>query len=183
MSKINMQMKLINHLILPSAVTVFLVITATACNNQTKVTENDAENSNRISSSANEKLFDKLVGTWQDGKTFERWSKNANGTYTSVAFSVKNNDTSWNEQAAVYQENNKWIFENTVKGQNDGKAVKFTSTLLNDTAVRFSNPAHDFPTDVHYTVADANTVNAFIIGPNNKGGKDSFFFNYKRLKQ
>ncbi|HVE60583.1 MAG TPA: hypothetical protein VNA26_02100, partial [Chitinophagaceae bacterium] len=68
-----------------------LLTIVTACNNQTKETENDAENSNRISPSANEKPFDKLVGTWQseDGKTFERWSKNANGTYTSVAFSVK----------------------------------------------------------------------------------------------
>ena len=127
-------------------------------------------------------VFDKLVGTWQneDGKSFERWRKNENGTFQSVSFNVKGNDTSWNENADIYPENNNWVFENTVKGQNDGKAVKFTSSILNDNTVQFSNPAHDFPTDVNYTVADANTVHAFIVGPNNKGGKDTIPFNYTR---
>ena len=69
-----------------------------------------------------------------------------------------------------------------MKGQNDGKAIKFTSIILNEKTVQFSNPQHDFPTDINYTVADANTVNAFIIGPNNKGGKDTIPFNYTRLK-
>jgi hypothetical protein len=129
-------------------------------------------------------VFDKLAGTWQseDGKSFERWSKKEDGTFQSVAFSIKGSDPSWNENATIYTENNKWIFENKVKGQNDGKAVKFTSSLLNENTVQFSNPAHDFPTDVNYTVIDANTVHAFIIGPNNKGGKDTIPFNYTRVK-
>ncbi|MGZ8558658.1 MAG: hypothetical protein ACXWWC_10005 [Chitinophagaceae bacterium] len=128
-------------------------------------------------------LFDKLAGTWQseDGKSFERWTKNDNGTYQSVGFSIKGKDTSWNEQAIIYRENDNWIFENTVNGQNDGKAVKFTSTILNENNVQFSNPAHDFPTNINYTVADVNTVNAFITGPNNKGGKDTIHFNFTRV--
>jgi Domain of unknown function (DUF6265) len=129
-------------------------------------------------------VFDKMIGTWQgeDGKSFEKWSKKDDGTYQSVAFSVKGNDTSWNENAKIYPENDKWVFENTVKDQNDGKAVKFTSSLLSDNLVQFSNPAHNFPTDVNYTVVDANTVHAFIIGPNDKGGKDTIPFNYTRVK-
>jgi len=54
--------------------------------------------------------------------------------------------------------------------------------FLNETIVQFSNPAHDFPTDINYTVADANTLRAFIVGPNNKGGKDTIPFNYIRVK-
>jgi len=129
-------------------------------------------------------MFDKLVGLWQieDGQSFEKWTKKVDATFQSAAFSVKGSDTSWNENANIYPENNKWVFENTVKGQNDGKPVKFTSSLLNETSVQFSNPAHDFPTDVNYTVMDENTVHAFIFGPNNKGGKDTIPFKYKRVK-
>lgn len=129
-------------------------------------------------------VFTQLIGIWQseDGKNFERWTKNDNGTFSSVAFSVKGTDTSWNERATIFPENDKWVFENTVKGQNDGKAIKFVSSLLTANSVQFSNPAHDFPTDVNYTVTDTNTVNAFIIGPNNKGGKDTIPFNYTRVR-
>ncbi len=129
-------------------------------------------------------IFDKLTGTWQseDGKSFERWTKNNDGTYMTAGFSIKGNDTSWNEQGSVYKENNNWVFENRVKDQNDGKAIKFTSSLLNETSVQFSNPAHDFPTDINYTVADAATLRAFIVGPNNKGGKDTIPFNFTRAK-
>jgi hypothetical protein len=127
-------------------------------------------------------IFDKLVGTWkkEDGNSFERWKKNDDGTYHVVAFSVKGTDTSWDENARVFPENNNWVFENTVRGQNDGKAVRFTSTQLDENSVQFSNPAHDFPTDINYTLPDANTVNAFIVGPNSKGGKDTIPFNYTR---
>jgi hypothetical protein len=129
-------------------------------------------------------VFEKLLGTWQseDGKSFERWKKNDDGTYRSDVYNLKGSDTSWNEQARIYPEKNQWVFENTVKGQNDGKSVKFTSTIITDNRVQFSNPAHDFPTDVNYTLLDMNTLNAFIIGPNSNGGKDTILFNSKRFR-
>ena len=128
-------------------------------------------------------VFEKLLGTWklEGGKTYERWKKNNDGTYRSDVYKLKGADTSWNDQAHIYPENGQWIFENTVKGQNDDKPVKFTSSKLTDNSVQFTNPAHDFPTDINYTVPDQNTVNAFIIGPNGKGGKDTIPFNYKRF--
>jgi len=161
-----------------------LLLTLIACNNG----EENRKVDTRVDvkdSTASQTIFDKLVGEWQseDGKTFEQWIKNENGTYESRVYSLKGTDTSWNEQAKIYPENDKWIFENTVKGQNDGKPVKFISTILSENSVQFSNPTHDFPTDVNYTITDDNIVNAFIIGPNKKGGKDTISFNYKRIKQ
>ena len=149
-----------------------------ACNNS------QTESSPASSPVKTHLVFDKLIGTWQseDGTGFERWTKEEDGSFHSVAFSVKGSDTSWNENARIYPENDKWISENTVKGQNDGKAVRFTSSLLTDSRVQFSNPEHDFPTDVSYTVVDANTVHAFIAGPNGKGGRDTIPFNYVRVK-
>jgi len=128
-------------------------------------------------------VFDKLVGTWllEDGKTFEQWTKNADGTYRSIVFSINGNDTTYIEKARTYKENENWVFENTVIRQNAGKAIKFTSSKLTDITIQFSNPAHDFPTDINYTLPDANTINAFIIGPNKNGGKDTIPYNYKRV--
>src|SRR6185503_14093311 len=122
--------------------TVVTYVITLACNN--------SGNKPGVSSSPDRQLvLDKLTGTWQkeNGKSFERWTKTDDGSFQSVVFGIKGSDTSWEEKASIYQENNKWIFENMVSGQNNGKAVKFTSTLLNDTSVQFSNPAHDFPTD------------------------------------
>jgi len=128
-------------------------------------------------------VFDKLLGTWKavDGKSFERWSKNPDGSYASASYSLSGADTSWNEMAKIFSENGNWIFENNVKGQNNGQSVRFTSTFLTDSIVQFSNPAHDFPTDVNYTVIDSNNLHAFIIGPNKNGGRDTIPFNYSRL--
>ena len=155
----------------------------TACNSQSS--EKPDTNAPKTEFTAPTPLvFDKLLGTWllEDGKTFEQWNKNDDGTYQSIVFSVKGKDTSYNERAKTYKENDTWIFENTVSGQNDGKAIKFTSSKLTDITVQFSNPAHDFPTDINYTLSDANTISAFIIGPNKNGGKDTIPYNYKRIK-
>lgn len=160
---------------------ILMLLSATACNdnNNTKPAGAATTNSN---STVKQLVFDKLVGTWQneDGNSFERWTKKEDGTYQSVAFVVKGADTSWNEEATIYPENSNWVFENLVKGQNNGKSVKFTSSQLSENNVQFSNPSHDFPTDINYTVSDVNSLKAFIVGPNDKGGTDTIPFNYTR---
>ena len=166
-----------------TAIGFILIIGIAACNDKTSEKEISAA-STAANTETKQLVFDKLVGTWksEDGKSFEQWTKKDNGTFEYRAYSVKGIDTSWNEQATIYPENSTWIFENTVKDQNDGKAVKFTSILFNETTVQFSNPQHEFPTDINYYIPDVNTVNAFIVGPNSKGGKDTIPFNYTRIK-
>jgi hypothetical protein len=171
----------LQSLILRAFFLLLLMNGVIACNNSEST---PAVKKERPLSDPGQLIFDRLTGTWQneDGKSFERWTKNADGTYRSDGFSIKANDTSWNEQASIYRNNSNWIFENKVKNQNDGKAIQFTSTLLNENSVQFSNPAHDFPTDINYTLADATTLRAFIVGPNGKGGKDTIPFNFTKLK-
>jgi Domain of unknown function (DUF6265) len=166
-----------------SLLVITVLVPAFSCNNEKKENE-ESKTANANTRPATQLLFDKLVGTWkiEDGKSFEEWKKKDDGTYQSRVYSIKLKDTAWNEQAAIYPEGGNWVFENTVKDQNEGKAIKFTSTILSDNSVQFSNPAHDFPTDINYTVTDANTVHTFIVGPNNKGGKDTIPFNYTRLR-
>lgn len=159
------------------------IINIVACNDSGSTAEKTTE-AITADNKTKELVFDKLIGLWksEDGRSFEQWDKKADNSYQSRVYSIKGADTSWNEQANIYPDNDNWIFENTVTGQNDGNTVKFTSTILNEKTVQFSNPQHDFPTDVNYTVPDVNTLNAFIIGPNNNGGRDTIFFNYTRIK-
>lgn len=177
-------MKLIQQ---PIILLAFVVAASTmSCNNSSESkTEPDIKKTETSTPAVTDLVFDKMLGTWQseDGKSFERWTRNDKGGYNSAAYTLKGTDTSWNEQATIYLENNNWVFQNTVKGQNDGKAVKFVSSILQGNTVQFSNPAHDFPTDINYTITDANTLNAFIVGPNKNGGKDTIPFNYKRVIQ
>ena len=167
-----------------SLIASILLLHMAACDDKKSDAEKTAEAVAVIENKRKQLPFDKLLGIWKsdDGKSFEEWKKNDNSTYQSRAYTIKGADTSWNEHAIIYPDNDNWIFENTVKGQNNGKAVKFTSIILNEGTVQFSNPQHDFPTDVNYTLADANRLNAFIIGPNGKGGKDTIPFNYTRIK-
>jgi hypothetical protein len=175
-----------NHPYYRISIITLLSIFLYNCNDQNASTTN----TNADSATVAEKpafpppVFEKLLGTWQseNGKNFEQWKKNGDGTYQSDVYSLIGKDTSWKEQAHIYAENAKWIFENRVKDQNEGKAIKFTSIILTDNSVQFSNPVHDFPTDINYTVLDQNTLHAFIIGPNGKGGKDTIPYNSKRVQ-
>ena len=128
-----------------------------------------------------ELVFDKFIGTWQIPAVngFERWTKNEDGSFITTGFNITGNDTSWNENGRVYTEGGKWVFENTI---NDGRAVKFICSLLTDSTVQFSNPAHDFPTDINYSFVDSNRIHAFIFGPNDKGGKDTMHFEFTKVK-
>lgn len=180
-SKINYMPRILLFIIISSA-----TLSPMSCNSENKpaepvVTAVEQPASTEIKGIP---VLDKLVGTWQskNGKNFETWTKAGNGNYAAAAYSVRGKDTSWNEQASIYPKDNNWVFENTVRGQNDGKTITFTSSLINENSIQFSNPEHDFPTDVNYTIADENTLHAFIIGPNSKGGKDTIPFNYTRVK-
>ena len=158
-------------------VLAFLVLLfVLSCNNEKKKETNAT---GKLPVNAN--LFDKMIGIWQNENTndFERWTAAEKGTYRADVYALKGSDTVWKEQATIYPENGYWVFENKVMGQNEGKSVKFNYMYLAVNSVKFSNPSHDFPTDINYTLKDEQTLHAFIIGRNEKGEKDTIPFNYK----
>lgn len=124
-------------------------------------------------------VFEKLIGTWQiEGENeFEKWSKNDDGTFSSVMYKVKEGDTTYLETVKIYKnEKSLWVYEPLVKGQNNGQPVSFTEVLLNETQVSFENQQHDFPKYIHYSLISPVKLEAFIAG-----GKDTVRFNFKRL--
>jgi hypothetical protein len=136
-------------------------------------------NCRQTASVSNELIFDKLIGVWEieNEQAYERWSKNPDGTYTSVMFTYQAADTNFSEKVKVYKAQNNWIFETLVKGQNGGQPVKFTSTQLSNTEVTFENQAHDFPKIIHYSIESATLLRAFIAG-----GTDTVRFNFARAQ-
>lgn len=130
-------------------------------------------------SSDKDLVFDKLVGTWRlEGRNeFERWTKNHDGSFTSVMFSVNDKDTVFSETVKIFEStDSEWIFETLVQNQNNGRAVQFKSVLLNPTQIIFENLQHDFPKSIHYSVNETDKLNAFIAG---KG--DTIQFNFTRI--
>lgn len=123
-------------------------------------------------------VFNKLLGTWKllEEDQFEHWYKNEDGSYSSRAFSVHGKDTTIMEEVKIIQDAGKWNFITLVRGQNKGKTVTFTSSLLQDTLVQFENPAHDFPRIINYRLASENRMQAFIGGTT-----DTIYFNFSRV--
>lgn len=124
-------------------------------------------------------VFEQLVGTWKiDGKNeFERWSKNQDGTFNSVMFSVIGTDTNFSEVARIYKNSENWFFETTVKNQNNEKPVVFKAIQLDDAEVTFENPTHDFPKVINYSLVSSSKLAAFI-----SSGSDTIRFNFSRLQ-
>lgn len=164
-----------SRLILAIAASLFFF----SCSDKPKTTIPEGKKTQNIP-----EVVSKLLGTWMNTKTneFEKWSQINDTTFTSVVFSVKDIDTVRTEEAMIYEHQDNWIFENKVSNQNDGKAVQFISSILTDTTIQFTNPAHDFPTDIHYTITGPASMRAFIIGPGKTGEKDTIYFNYRRVK-
>jgi hypothetical protein len=123
-------------------------------------------------------VLDRLIGTWRlaEEEQFELWTKNEDGSYTSRMYSVAGNDTTTLEEVKVVKDGDKWNFITLVKGQNNGKAVTFTSSILKDTIVQFENPSHDFPRIINYRIESDHNMQAFIAGTN-----DTIYFNFARV--
>lgn len=136
-------------------------------------------NKHKNSSEEGTPVFDRLVGTWRlddEGEQFEKWTSNTDGSYSSRMYSIEGKDTIIQEDVKIVKEGDKWNFITLVKGQNNGKAITFTSTILQDTIVQFENPSHDFPRIINYRLESDHNMQAFIAGT-----KDTIYFNYARV--
>lgn len=163
----------------------FLVTVIFACNNDQAATTVEGEiKKDSPSVKSKSVVFDNILGVWKnyERKIFEQWTEVPGKGYASKVYKVTNGDTAYEEDATIYFENGKWVFENKVSGQNNGAAIKFIADIITDSSVQFSNPAHDFPTDINYTLVDKSNLHAFIVGPNKNNGKDTIPYNYVRVK-
>ena len=129
-----------------------------------------------------ELIFSKLTGIWQrsNGRTHEKWEQKPDGSFFSVMYSVRGADTTIQEEVTTTREGNRWVY--AVKGAGNAEIVRFPSVEVTPTKAHFSNPTHDFPTDIVYELIDPTKLRAYIVGPNDKGGKDTVRFDFTRIK-
>lgn len=126
-----------------------------------------------------------LIGTWQKqsakGTLTENWQQKDDSTFVGRSFFVSKGDTLSSETISLEQRNGKLYYIPTVAGQNEGKPIVFTQTSLNDNAVTFENPEHDFPQKIGYRFQKPDSLIAEISAIVN-GSKKSIVFRMKRKK-
>ena len=111
--------------------------------------------------------FDWLPGKWKrlndkDGRqTFENWEKKNKTEYNGFAYTLKDEDTTWQETIQLIRTNDEWSFNVTGKGENE--ATKFKVTTLENKKFICENPANEFPKIIEYA-CPKDTLYAKISG-------------------
>lgn len=114
------------------------------------------------------KAADWLIGNWEnispDGILTENWQNVNDSTFNAESYFIKGKDTLHFESIVLAQKGETLRYIATVKGQNDGKPVTFTSTSETENKLIFENPQHDYPQKITYTKGANNTLTAEISG-------------------
>ena len=126
--------------------------------------------------------FDQFIGTWLNTSfgNFEEWKTAGTDQYAVRSYGVNGADTVVQERVKVFKEAGNWVYEVTVIGQNNNQPVRFTSNAVSANQVNFSNPAHDFPTDINYAI-EGNALKAFIAGPGKNGEQKTIPIAFERV--
>jgi hypothetical protein len=126
-----------------------------------------------------------LIGTWENktqrGSIYETWSKTNENEFSAISYIVKEQDTIVFETIRLVQEQEGLFYIPTVKNQNDGLSVRFSTKTISETQLVFENPQHDFPQIISYTLVSADSLIAEISGTKN-GQERKQMFPMKRVK-
>lgn len=150
-----------------SILSVTIVVSLISCNNANK-SENKSE------------TFDWLLGNWertneeQGKKTYEVWTKISDTSYSSIGYTMVNEDTVWQEQVLLVQNNTDWYFK--VNVQNENSSTDFKLTQKTDTSFTCENLLNDFPKTINY-IKNGPDFNAFI-----SDGNTTIPYYFKKIK-
>ncbi len=126
-----------------------------------------------------------LIGTWENktpnGSIYETWSKTNDNKFSGKSYILKEKDTVVFENIVLVQEQDGLFYIPTVKNQNDGSAVRFTTKTISETQLVFENPQHGFPQIISYTKISSDSLVAEISGTKN-GQEHPQTFGMKRVK-
>ena len=126
-----------------------------------------------------------LIGTWENktpkGSIYETWNKTSDIEFAGKSYIVKEKDTIVFENIQLIQEQDGLFYIPTVKNQNNGLPVRFTTNTISETQLVFENPQHDFPQIISYTQINSDSLVAEISGTKN-GKERRDVFSMKRVK-
>jgi len=109
-----------------------------------------------------------LLGKWEtktsDGNLSESWKQVNDSTFQGLSFFIKDKDTLHNESIILQQNGEDLIYNATIQGQNENKAVSFKMISGTDKQMVFENPKHDYPQKITYTLITKDSLVAAISG-------------------
>jgi hypothetical protein len=139
---------------------IAMVVFTVSCKNSPTV------KSNSESSTITED-FDWLLGNWhrtneKEGyETYEFWSKINNTEYSSIGFTLQNNDTIWKENIKLIKRNDDWSFE--VSGMGEFNQTIFKLIKADNESFTCKNELNEFPKEIKY-FKNENNITAEISG-------------------
>jgi Domain of unknown function (DUF6265) len=109
-----------------------------------------------------------LIGKWEnkskDGNLEETWKKVNDSTLQATSYFIKEGDTLHYETVILQQNGEDLIYNATVQGQNDDKAVAFKLNTEIEKQLVFENLKHDYPQKISYTQVTKDSLLAKITG-------------------
>lgn len=142
----------------------FLVVLVLFCLGCVQKKKENKEGSKAVSI---EKNFDWLIGNWErsnekEGKqTFENWVKLNEKAYQGIGFTIKENDTIWQESIELNKVSETWNF--AVKGKSDPMPTVFIVTAIEEDSFICENEENEFPKKISYSKGEKGIV-AVISG-------------------
>jgi predicted enzyme related to lactoylglutathione lyase len=126
----------------------------------------------------------RITGTWQteNGQITETWRMSRDSVFRATAFAAAGDmkNPVPEEYIRIVRDGEKTFYEAQVAGQNDEKPVLFRLTGLDTNRMVFTNPDHDFPRKIEYTLESPDRLNA-IVSDGSTSGK-SITFKYRKMK-
>jgi hypothetical protein len=127
--------------------------------------------------------FDSWIGIWTenqaDGNFKESWTKESDTLFIGASSMVSEKDTLFQENIRLVLRGKDIFYIPTVPGQNEDKPVAFKLIASSDKTWTFENKAHDYPSQIIYTLNNQNSITATIQGAENNRSK-KFSFHLKR---
>lgn len=120
---------------------------------------------------------DFLIGTWkQEGKNnYEHWDQLQKNHLRGFSYSYKNDRIHVSEYLSIKKTKDSVFYGATVIGQNEGQEVLFQLHQENNSYI-FSNPKHDFPKYITYTLISPNNMTVVV----SDGGQKNITFYFTK---
>ncbi|MBW1294755.1 DUF6265 family protein [Aquimarina litoralis] len=122
--------------------------------------------------------FEWILGDWvrlndkENHTTYESWKQHVENEYIGFSYTLKENDTIWQENVRLVKENDYWSLNITGEGENE--PTKFKLTEIESGKFVSENPENEFPKKIEY-LKNGKKLQAKI-----SGGEMEITFDFKK---
>lgn len=108
-----------------------------------------------------------LLGDWininSETQSYEHWERESATSFVAYSLTLRGKDTVLHEQMRMYDESNVLQLYVETVGDNPNPVV-FTQKDNAQHPFTFENPRNEFPSQIVYTLPEANKIHAWVAG-------------------